>query len=194
MKKNEFIWRHLLIQTLNQQNVFQQQALASLFKVSSSTVNSAVKPLRELGGVKVEKRGFQVIDYEKILFHWANHRRLSTDIKFQLRVNLPILEIEGRLPDQTITTAYSACREQFIEPPTQYDKIYCYHASPKTVADRFLGETVPGPANLFILQADPYLADPISLPQLFVDLWGLSDWYAKEFTNLVQSKMHELLS
>lgn len=194
MKKNEFIWRHLLIQTLNHQNIFQQQALASLFKVSSSTVNLAIKPLRELGGIKVEKRGFQVIDYEKILFHWANHRRLSTDVKFQLCVNLSILEIEGRLPDKTITTAYSACREQFIEPPTQYDKIYCYHSFPQTVIDRFQGEIVPGPANLFVLQADPYLKSPISLPHLFVDLWGLSDWYAKEFTNLVQSKMHELLS
>ena len=37
--------------------------------------------------------------------------------------------------------------------------------------------------NIFILKPDPYLAKEkkVSLSQLFVDLWNLSEWYAKDF-------------
>src|SRR3989344_2651837 len=97
MKKIEFIWRHLLHQTLeNRQTFFRQQDLAGHFRLSSSTVNLALKPLRLLSAVKVGGRGFTVIDAEKILYHWASHHRLSPDLS--LRVNLPVLEVEGRLP------------------------------------------------------------------------------------------------
>src|SRR3972149_10813612 len=99
MKKIEFIWRHLLDSYLdNHQSVFRQQDLANLFRLSSSTVSLALQPLRELGAVKVDIRGFEIIDFDKILYHWANHRRLSSDLVSQVRVNLPLLEIEGQLP------------------------------------------------------------------------------------------------
>ncbi len=199
MKKIEFIWRHLLDSYLDSRlSAFRQQDLASHFHLSSSTANLALKPLRELGAVRVHKRGFEITDFHKILYHWANHRRLSADLVAQIRVNLPVMEIEGRLPDGSLTTAYSAVRERFGEPPTDYDKVYCYHPQPQSVIDRFAPETLPGPPNLFVLQANPFLKslfpkESISLSQLFVDLWGLSDWYAKDFVTLVKSKIDELL-
>ena len=78
MKKNEFIWRHLLFEVIEKRTIrFQQQELATLFSVSSSTVNAALIPIRRLGGIRVGGRGFDIVDYEKILYHWANVRQLS---------------------------------------------------------------------------------------------------------------------
>lgn len=190
MKKIEYIWRHLLTETFEKKRVlFRQQDLASKFSISSSTVNFALKPLRELGAVRVNKKGFEVSDWEKILYHWANHRRLIADIHSQIRINLPILEIENRLPNGTIPTAYTAVRKRFGEPPADYDKIYCYHPSPKTVVNKFLRETVPGPNNLFILIPDPFLSSTVALVQLFADLWSLPDWFAKDFVNEIRDKI-----
>lgn len=191
MKKVEFIWRHLLYYSLEQgQSRFQQQALAGLFGLSSSTVNLALHPLRDLGAVRIGGRGFEVVDPEKILYHWANHHRLLPSL--HLRVNLPVLEIEGRLPPDSIPTAYTAVRERFGEPPADYDKVYCYLPSPDSAAVRFQSEIVPGPPNLFVLQSDPFLKS-LSLSHLFVDLWQLSDWYAKDFVNLVKNRIDGLL-
>lgn len=193
MKKIEYIWRRLLSNCLeNREFSFDQQALAKQLGLSSSTVNLSLKPLRQLGAVSISKRHSKVTDPEKILYHWANHRRLMTDLHSQIRVNLPILEIEGRLPGDVIPTAYTAVRKLIGEPPSDYDKIYCYHPRPETVIDRFRGETSPGPANLFVLQADPLLKS-LSLSQLFVDLWGLSDWYAKDFIDEIRNKISETI-
>lgn len=198
MKKIEWIWRHMLAEFLSRrQTDFRQQELARLFSISSSTVHLALAPLRQLAAIRVGGRGFEIIDAEKILYHWTNHRRLNTDARQNLHVNLPILEIEGLLPDGSIPTAYTAFRELFNEPPSDYDKVYCYHARPAAVTNRFEPHVGPGPDNLFVLQADPHLSDygtQMSLGQLFVDLWNLPDWYAKEFVNAVKVKFDELLS
>lgn len=194
MKKIEYIWRHLLYQALEKREFsFGQQKLATILGLSSSTVNLALRPLRQLDAIRIGKRHSKVVDPEKILYHWANHRRLMADVSSQLRVNLPVLEIEGRLPDGTIPTAYTAVRERFVDPPADYDKVYCYHPQPQLVMERFRGETEPSPANLFVLQSDPFISDPLSLAQLFVDLWSLPDWFAKDFVNVVKTKINELL-
>lgn len=193
MKKIEYIWRQLLDSYLDRRQItWRQQGLARDFRLSSSTVNLALKPLRELGAVRVGKRGFEIVDWEKILYHWANHRRLAADILAQSRVDLPIREIEGQLPGDAIPTAYTAARELAGEPPAEYDKVYCYYPDPKKVLARFVHETTPGPANLFLLRPDPFLTS-LSLSQLFVDLWGLSDWYTKDFVSLTRAKINDRL-
>lgn len=198
MKKIEFIWREILYQTIEKrQTRFQQQALASLFRISSSTVNAALAPLRELGAIDVGGRGFAVIDYEKILYHWANHRSLRHDTALRLSISLSIQEIEGFLPPKTIPTAYTACRERFGSVPSDYDAVWCYHNKPQHVRDRFTAHiTDRGRLNLSVLTADPYLWRYESLPlaQLFVDLWQMHDWYAKEFIKSVKEHIDGLLS
>ncbi len=198
MKKIEMIWRHILFEVVEKRHVsFRQQDLARVFGISTSTVSLSLTPLRKLGAIKVGGRGFNVVDYEKILYHWANHRSLMTDTKISHHVDLPVKEIEGLLPDDTITTAFTAVGERFGEPPADYDKIYCYHSDPSLVSDRFSPHVSHGLANLFILQSDPYLmqyGNNISLAQIFVDLWNISDWYAKDFTTFVKGKIDELLS
>lgn len=197
MKKIEFIWRHILYETIEKRQVrFRQQELATYFNISSSTVSAALVPLRRLGAVRVGGRGFEVVDYEKILYHWANHRSLERDTVMKLHVSLPIREIETRLPSGTIPTAYTAVHERFGEPPADYDKVYCYTSDPKTVVKRFAGETAKGSPNLFLLTPDPFLSSYPALPlsQLFVDLWNLSDWYAKDFVRAVKEAIDGLLS
>jgi hypothetical protein len=197
MKKIEFIWRHILFETIEKkQPHFQQQQLAAHFSISSSTVNAALTPLRRLGGIRVGGRGFDVVDYEKILYHWANIRRFQHDIAYSFRLSSPIPDIEGQLPPGTIPAAFSAVRERFGEPPADYDAVYCYHSDPNIVHQRFINECVKGKSNVFVLQADPFLSRYPSLPlaQLFVDLWNITDWYAKDFLHVTKEAMDGLLS
>lgn len=197
MKKIEFVWRHILYETVEKRIThFRQQDLAAHFAMSSSTVNAALVPLRRLGAVRVGGRGFSVVDYEKILYHWANHRRLASDIALQTHVNLPVRELESQLPAGTIPTAYTAVRERFGEPPADYDKVYCYTSDPTEVMERFEKERGKDQPNLFLLRSDPFFASypTIPLAQLFVDLWNLSDWYAKDFVQQVKEAIDGLLS
>lgn len=198
MKKIEFIWRHILYQSIEKRQIsFQQQELAKIFNISSSTVNLALAPLRRMGAVTVGGRGFTVSDWEKILYHWANHRLLEDDISLRLSIKLPILEIEGRLPDRSIPTAYTAIRERYGEPPADYDTVYCYHPDPSSVYDRFVNEMGKSKPNCIVFKADPYLPSygaSCPLGQVFVDLWNLTDWFAKDFTSFLKDKINELLS
>ncbi len=197
MKKIELIWRHILFETIEKkQPHFQQQALAKQFSMSSSTVNAALTPLRRLGAIRVGGRGFDVTDYEKVLYHWANIRRFQSDIAYSFRFSTPVQNIESQLPSGTIPTAYTAIRERFGEPPSDYDTIYCYHNNPEAVQKRFANECVKGKPNVFILQADPYLSSYPTLPlaQIFVDLWNLNDWFAKEFLHITKEAIDGLLS
>lgn len=197
MKKIEFIWRHVLYETIEKRvTSFRQQELAAYFGISSSTVNAAIAPLRRLGALEVGGRGFAVTDYEKILYHWANHRRLTADIARQLHVRMPVREIESQLMPGTIPTAYTAYIERLGPPPADYDKVYCYTRDALAVVTRFSAETVKGSANLFLLTPDPNLDSYPTLPlaQLFVDLWNLSDWYAKDFVRSVKEHIDGLLS
>ncbi len=194
MKKIEYVWRELLYRTIEERKpVFAQQELAASLGLSSSTVNLALAPIRRLGGVTINKRHSEVIDYEKILYHWANHRNIASDIAAALHLDLPVTEIEGRLPAGSIPTAYTAVREQFGEPPAEYGNVYCYHANPGEVAQRLMGDSSAGEPNLFILTSDPHLGTTVSLSQLFVDLWNMTDWYAKDFCTVVKKKIEESL-
>ena len=196
MKKNEIIWRELLFQSVERrQSRFVQQELAEKFGFSTSTVHQALKVLRQMGAVKVGGRGFRVVDPEKILFHWANDRRLTAEIKQATFVDLPILEIEGQLPNGTMPTAYTAVRERFGEAPADYSKVYVYHQDINSMKERFPVNSKT--SNLLVLQADPWLdeyGDQVTLAQLFVDLWNLTDWYAKPFVERVKEEINELLS
>lgn len=196
MKKIEIIWRELLFQTIEKKNnKFTQQDLAGKFGFSTSTVNHALENLRRMGAVRVTGRFFKAEDPEKILFHWANYRNLKNDIIYATFVDQPIIEIEGLLPAGSIPTAYTAAREMFEEPPADYSKIYFYHPNIEKVKKRF-PPSKKNP-NLFALKTDPFLKQydkRTTLAQTFVDLWNLSDWYAKPFVQRVKEEIDAFLS
>lgn len=197
MKKIEFIWREILYQTLEKRVArFEQKQLAAQFHISTSTVHAALLPLRDLGAIDIGGRGFSVIDYEKILYHWANHRKINRDITARLSVSLPVSEIEGFMPADAIPAVYSAFTETFRTPPADYDAVWFYHPDPETVKKRFASQSSNGKPNCFILHPDPFLTQYPTLPlsQLFIDLWQMHDWYAKEFIKRLKEHIDGLLS
>lgn len=196
MKKIEMIWRELLYEATEKKNrQFTQQKLAEKFGFSTSTVFQALKAPRKMGAVRVTGRFFVLEDPEKLLYHWASVRDLKKDFLFSGKVELPIPEIEGRMPPGIVFGGYTAGRFILGEPPADYSKVFVYSPNSQKIKERF--ELGKGQANLFVLKTDPFLknyGESTCLVQTFVDLWNLDDWYAKEFVNSLKRKIDELLS
>lgn len=188
MKKIELIWRELLdarvegLARHSDNQIFEQKLLAEEFGFSTSTVHAAVSQLAAIGAVAVYGRGFKIIDLEKILMFWATHRNLPKDIIFQTHVDLPVHEIEGLVDDSTVFGAYSAARNLLKDTPADYDKVYVYGGKP-----RFPKKN--GPSNFFILKKDKFMRGNVtSVSQTFVDLWNLSDWFAKDYLTALKAR------
>lgn len=193
MKKIEIIWREIL-ETGVRNPVFEQQALAAKYGMSTSTVFASLFPLRAIGAVAVGGRNFRATNLEKILLFWATHRKLERDIIYQTRVDEPVFEIEGLVPEATVYGAYSAARRLLGNPAADYDKVYLYALNREEVRKRFPPRE--GVVNLTCLRADPYLASfgPVTPPsQTYVDLWNLPDWYAEDFINALKEKYYGFL-
>lgn len=186
MKKIELIWREILEKGVKN-SVFEQKKLAEKFGFSTSTVFAAVSALKNINGVEVTGRNFRLINFEKVLLFWATHRNLAKDLIYKTRVELPVLEVEGLVDNQTIYGAYSAARLLLGTAPADYDKVYVYNSNIQEIKKRFPPKE--GQANFFVLQADPFLkgkTTPVS--QTFVDLWNLPDWFAGDFIQALKEK------
>jgi len=197
MKKIETVWCQLLFESLEKQEThFQQQKLAANLNISTSTVHHGLKDLRRMGAVRVGGDGGSVIDAEKILLHWANHRALASDVIKQLSLNGSVLEIEGLLPTGSILGAYSAVRLWYGEPPADYTSVYVYHPQPEQIIRRFANHP-PGDTTLTILKLPatiPLRDETTTLAHTFVDLWNLPDWMAKDFVRRVKEEIDGILS
>ncbi len=195
MKKIETVWCQLLFDVLEKrQTHFQQQQLAKKLVLSLSTVNHALKHLRQMGAVQIGGRGGQVIDYEKILMHWANYRQLSQDIVWRQKLSGSVIEIESLLPAGSILGAYSAVRHWYKEAPADYNTVYVYHREPELAAKRFAGQA-GRETELICLKLPERISlrkETTSLAHTFVDLWNLSDWMAKDFIKRIKEDMPEL--
>jgi DNA-binding transcriptional MocR family regulator len=191
MSKKEIIWREILYQALEKKQYrFTQKELAQKFKFSLSTVFNALKIPRSTGAIKVSGRFFTVTDKQKFLSIWSTHRRLTKDIIYQTKVDLPVQKIEGELPAEVIPTAYTAFRLKFKEAPADYDKVYVYAENLEQIKKRF--STKKGISNLIILKADKFLKNYgllAPLAQIYVDLWNLPEWYASDFLSILKEKI-----
>lgn len=225
MKKIEIIWRELLFSALEgvkdekkkpqrlsgavssfqttqkKRRRFTQKELAKKFGFSTSTVFQALKVPRKMGAVRVTGRFFILEDAEKLLYHWASVRNLGKDILLSGQINLPIFEIEGRVPSDVVFGGYTAARYKLGESPADYDKVYLYTQDLNGIKKRFKLEKVAASrkrrGNLIVLKADQFLTSygqATTLSQTFVDLWNLPEWYAKEFTKALKEKIDEALS
>lgn len=185
----------MLFQAIEKSNrEFTQKDLALKFGYSTSTVFQALKPLRQMGAVKVTGRNFVVEDPEKLLYHWASFRSLSKDIILSGRVDLSVGEIEGLAPPECVFGGYRAALEYLSEAPADYDKVYLYSHGTKEILGRY--DIGKGRPNLFILKTDDFLTSyngVTTIAQTFVDLWNIEDWYAKEFTKVLKEKINEFL-
>lgn len=190
MKKKEIIYRTILDNTMQKkQNSFTQLELSKTLKFSLSTVNHALKPLESIGAIEKKTRSFTITDVKKTLLFWASARRLSKDITYSTRSEKPVQKIESEMPAGTIFTAYTAYKLLFNEAPADYSEVYAYADSTDEIKERFPERK--GPKNLFILQKDDFMPEKPAapLPQIYVDLWNLKEWYAKDFLDALEKRL-----
>lgn len=193
MTKKEIVWREILQQAIvGKKTEFTQKDLAAQFGFSLSTVFNALKIPRQSGAIKVSGRNFNVVDAEKFLNIWATFRNIRKDIAYKTHCDLAVREIEGLMPANIIYGAFSAYVMKYKDAPADYDKVYAYadEETLKEIKIRFPEKK--GYENLFIFEKDPYLKTEDGIVpevQLYVDLWNLGEWYAKDFLNALKTKL-----
>jgi len=195
MLKNEFVYRELLFQAFeNSVREFTQKALSVELGLSLSHVNHALKPLKRMGAIKIRPQGLVLVNPKKVLLYWCSVRNVQKDIVYSTRVDASVREIEKSMPQGTVFTAYSGFKFAFNETPSDYSVVYVYAGNIAEIKKRFPEKSEP--FNLIVLQADSLLkkyGKKISLAQLFVDLWSLPEWFAKDYLKAMEEKLYGLL-
>ena len=194
MLKKEVIYREILTKVLEEKQFsFTQLSLSKKFGFSLSTISNALKPLEQAGAVEKKKRSFSLIDARKALAFWATARRLNKDIVYSTRSSLPVRKIEGSMPPGSVFTAYSGYRFLFEDAPADYGEVYLYadQETQKELEERFPKKE--GPPNIFVLQKDSFMpkADIAPIAQIYVDLWNLKEWYARDFLDALERRLFE---
>lgn len=199
MKKIETIWHYILMRALTD-GVFRhtQQDVAKLFSFSLSTVNYALATPTAIGAIRKESKFFVLADVMKLLYYWASVRNLKRRIIYQTFTPVPVQQIESLAQPTSIFACYGAAKMILGEASADYAAVYFYEnlANLTGVKNRFPPDA-HSPSNVFVL-AKPRFMEPYgqitTLPLTFVDIWNLSDWYAKDFTNALEEKIHAILS
>lgn len=193
MSKKEIIWREILYQAAENKKIeFTQKELAEKFGFSLSTVFNALKIPRQSGAIKVSGRNFKIIDLEKFLYLWATQRNFGKEIVYKTNFSGSAREAEGLMPDGAIFTCHNAYAKKYGDAPADYDKVYVYadKKAEQEIKKRFPARK--GYENLIVLKSDSELEKFGNIApdiQVFVDLWNLSDWYAKEFLSALKQKI-----
>ena len=181
MVKKEMIYRQLL---LNPETT--QLELSKTLNVSLSTVNNAIHPLRNMGAVRVGQRKLTVLDKEKLLLFWASIKKLQNQILHKTRIDMPVDQVEKNMPSEVLFTAYTGYKFRYGDVPADYSEVYIYLNKDEidSIITRFPHSkkmpnlvVLEGDEHLFLVSKDNIVPDY----QIFVDLWNLPEWYAKEF-------------
>ncbi len=199
MNRREIVYREVGCEYMDGRRSFTQLGLSESLGISLSAINAAVSSLKEINAVRVKQRSFEVIALDRLLLYWATHRSLRKDIIYQTRADLPVTEIERSMPDEVAFTGYSAYRFLFNDAPADYSEVYVY-ATDEGVGDikeRFgRNDRIP---NITVLRCDSALASAIKrhslkhssvcAAQLFVDLWNMGEWYAKDYIDALSKRL-----
>ena len=194
--KIERIYREILFRVLEEGKLsFTQKYLSLVCKLSLSTVNYALKPLRRMYAVEIKRRKFNVINPKKILVYWACIRNLKRDIVYRTFLPRSVEKIETSLPHNAILTAYSAFKLRFRKVPSDYSEVFVY-GEKEDFFERFGKENLKQQPNLIVLKLDEHLAKFKSIPiaQIYVDLWNIEKWYANEFLKAIDSEINAILA
>lgn len=185
MKKIELVYSYILEQVLEKKRKNATQAeIAVALNISLSTVNAAINHLRKMNAVKVKRRSFDIVDAKKVLLYWASIRNVDKDIIYATRSDMPVGEIEKNMPPGVVYAAYSAYKIKFKDAPADYSEVYVYGDAEK-VKKRF--PPSKSRPNLFVLSPP----GKMTIANIFVDLWNMKAWYAKEFLNAMERRMNE---
>lgn len=195
MKKIEQIFREILFQAMeNKKMALTQSELARTLEISLSTVNLAVQKLAGIGAVIVELRKFRIIDIRKVLYYWASVRNLQKDIAYSTRVEMSVHEIEKNLPN-VLYACFLAYKFNFKDVPADYSEVYIYAFDDELAEIKRRFPENRGIPNLIVLKADNSMkrySKTISLGQVYVDLWNLKQWYAKDFLDSFEGQLQKL--
>lgn len=190
MKKIELVYRKLLEEVMENKNkTLTQYYLAKSLKISLSTVNHSLKPLKNMGAIKVKLKNFEILNARKILYYWASIRNLEKDILYKTRADKDVKAIEKNMPNDIIFGAYSAYKFKFKEVPADYSEVYVYSNNINEIKERF--KESKGNENLFVLKKQ---FNEITIADIFVDLWNLKEWYAKDFLKALEEKLNGILA
>jgi len=189
MKKSELVYAYILESALEKKRSLTQAGIAKALGISLSTVNNALKPLRRMGAVDVKLRGFTVTSPKKILYFWASIRNIEKDIVYRTRVDGTVSGIEKAMPADILYAAYSAYKFMFRDIPADYSEVYVYSDNLQEIKKRFK-ENANTP-NLFVLRKD---ISRMTIANIFVDLWNLKEWYAKDFLSALEAKIDGILA
>lgn len=190
--KKEWIYREILYGALEKNiRAYKQIELGKVCNISLSTVNYALKPLVRMGAIEKKRFGFMILDPKKILFYWASIRNLGKETVYKTHLDRPVETIESEVPANSIFTAYSAFKFKFKKIPSEYSEVVVY-GKRDDFERRFGREAQAFEPNLIVLDLDEHLKKFRMAPsaQIYVDLWNLGSWYAKDFL----SKMEETIS
>ncbi len=190
MKRKEEVYLYIL-QNYKKGKIT-QQGIGKALGISLSTVNNALAPLKKMQAVEIKPRQLVVRDSEKISTYWATIRKLDKDVIYSTRVNMNVNEIENSLPPGIIYTAFSGYKFLFKDVPADYSEVYVYCTEKKLGEIKKRFPLLKGPPNLFMLQSNEFLEKfkNIAPPHLlFVDLWNVKGWYARDFLNALREKL-----
>jgi len=191
MKRIEEVHREILFQSMeNNRNNLTQSHLAKALNVSLSVINIALKPLKQMNAIRINLRSFDVIDKRKILYYWASTRNIEKDIIYKTRAEKAVSKIESEMPNDAVYAGYSAYKFKFKDVPADYSEVYAYSDNAEEIKKRF-PENKKNP-NIFVLKKDRNMKK-ITIAQIFVDLWNLKEWYAKDFLKSMEEKINGLL-
>lgn len=193
MTKKEIIWRDILHRAIiEKEPKFRQKDLAKKYGFSLSTVFNALKVPRELGAIEVTGRGFCIRDAEKFLYLWATRRNINNEIIYKTHTVKTVREIEGEAPPNIIFGAYGAYTKKYQDTPADYDKVYFYATEDELPEIKKRFPRNKGYENFFVIKKDNWLKQFGQITpdvQTFVDLWNLSDWYAREFLDALKGRL-----
>lgn len=189
MKKLELVYNKILEEVIENKNYkLTQIFLSRELKISLSTVNHALQPIKNMGAIKINLKNFNVVNPGKILYYWASIRNIERDIIYKTRAEVPVEEIEKEMSSSAVFTAYSAYKFKFKDKPADYSEVYVY-CSKEEIKERFPeSKNVP---NLFVLRKDII---KLTTANLFADLWNLKEWYAKDYLDALQRRLDGILA
>ncbi len=190
MKRIEEVYREILYQAMENKTCrLTQSGLSKKLNLSLSIINLALKPLKRMNSIKINLKNFDIINIKKVLLYWASIRNLEKDIIHKIRIDSSAEEIEKSMPPTITFAAFSAYKFKFNEVPADYSEVYVY-------GDKKIKIGKEQNPNFFIIKKDKNfsLYKNITTAQLFVDLWNLNQWYAKEFLKALEEKLNGILA
>lgn len=195
--KLERVYREILHRILDLKQTdttFKQKEISLATNLSISTVNYSLAPLQQMNAIEKKPFGFKVIDPKKALLYWASTRKLKKDIIYKSFINENVEKIESNVPAKSLFTAYTAFKFKFKKLPSEYTEVIVYGKKEK-FEERFGKENTKFKPNLIVLKPDEHLMkfNQAPIAQIFVDLWNLDSWYAKEFLNKLEVIINGIL-